>query len=547
MAQFITLVLLISILESTKLTVLSLQCYCQGSCPNGQPNGTCEAPPGAGCFAAAEEVYDPETDSMVAERTYGCLPSEEGGLMMCRGNLSPHAVPTAIQCCKSGDFCNRILFPMYDLSKYKDDIEDDDDDSDDIWELDPAVFHLVLLCTVTVCVVSLVFLVTWIYLKYKTREMNKQQYLYRRAQQTENQFGVQGTIHDLIEQSSGSGAGLPLLVQRTIAKQVSMSSKIGQGRYGEVWLARWRGEKVAVKIFFTTEEASWFRETEIYQTVLMRHDNILGFIAADIKGTGGWTQMLLVTDYYEHGSLYDYLQTHVLDRDSLARLAHTTACGLSHLHTEIFGSKGKPAIAHRDIKSRNILVKNDGTAAIADFGLAVRYNSDTESLDISPNTRVGTRRYMAPEILNNSLNVNCFESFKAADIYCLGLVLWEMARRTVSVTQFQDKVQASECQLPYYDVLPGDPSHQDVYQAVCIKKIRPHHPPQWHQCASLRLVSNLINECVHENPSVRPTALRVKKTLSKLLRSPSFDQHEEEKSRNCPSRLPVPGYPIKMV
>ena len=85
------------------------------------------------------------------------------------GNLSPHAVPTAIQCCKSGDFCNRILFPMYDLSKYKDDIEDDDDDSDDIWELDPAVFHLVLLCTVTVCVVSLVFLVTWIYLKYKTR------------------------------------------------------------------------------------------------------------------------------------------------------------------------------------------------------------------------------------------------------------------------------------------------------------------------------------------------------------------------------------------
>ena len=47
---------------------------------------------------------------------------------------------------------------------------------------------------------------------------------------------------------------------------------------------RWRGERVAVKVFFTTEEASWFRETEIYQTVLMRHDNILGFIAADIKG-----------------------------------------------------------------------------------------------------------------------------------------------------------------------------------------------------------------------------------------------------------------------
>lgn len=65
-------------------------------------------------------------------------------------------------------------------------------------------------------------------------------------------------------------------VQRTIAKQIQMVRQIGKGRYGEVWLGRWRGEKVAVKVFFTREEASWFRETEIYQTVLMRHENILG-------------------------------------------------------------------------------------------------------------------------------------------------------------------------------------------------------------------------------------------------------------------------------
>lgn len=63
-----------------------------------------------------------------------------------------------------------------------------------------------------------------------------------------------------------------------------MIHSVGKGRYGEVWLAKWRGTKVAVKVFFTTEEQSWFRETEIYQTVLMRHENILGFIAADIKG-----------------------------------------------------------------------------------------------------------------------------------------------------------------------------------------------------------------------------------------------------------------------
>ena len=115
-----------------------------------------------------------------------------------------------------------------------------------------------------------------------------------------------------MEQTSGSGAGLPLLVQRTIAKQVGprllvlwwsyvsfagsneeenwsgkvraisvvfsiqynpnistdhLSSHLGiiwpiyLLRYGEVWLASWRGEKVAVKTFFTTEEVT---NTNIY-------------------------------------------------------------------------------------------------------------------------------------------------------------------------------------------------------------------------------------------------------------------------------------------
>ena len=41
---------------------------------------------------------------------------------------------------------------------------------------------------------------------------------------------------------------------------------------------------MAVKIFTSREERSWFREAEIYQTVMLRHENILGFIAADNKG-----------------------------------------------------------------------------------------------------------------------------------------------------------------------------------------------------------------------------------------------------------------------
>lgn len=43
-----------------------------------------------------------------------------------------------------------------------------------------------------------------------------------------------------------------------------------------MWRGSWHGESVAVKIFSSRDEQSWFRETEIYNTVLLRHDNILG-------------------------------------------------------------------------------------------------------------------------------------------------------------------------------------------------------------------------------------------------------------------------------
>lgn len=320
----------------------------------------------------------------------------------------------------------------------------------------------------------------------------------------------------MVEQSSGSGSGLPLLVQRTIAKQIQMVRLIGKGRYGEVWLAKWRDEKVAVKTFFTTEEASWFRETEIYQTVLMRHENILGFIAADIKGNGSWTQMLLITDYHESGSLHDYLSISVINPQKLQLLAFSLASGLAHLHDEIFGTPGKPAIAHRDIKSKNILVKRNGQCAIADFGLAVKYMSELDEIHIAQNTRVGTKRYMAPEVLAQTLNPQHFEEFKRADMYSVGLVLWELARRCYTPINGTKATTCEDYALPYHDVVPSDPSFEDMHAVVCERGFRPPIPARWQTDDTLATISKIMQECWHANPSVRLTALRVKKTLGRL-------------------------------
>lgn len=80
------------------------------------------------------------------------------------------------------------------------------------------------------------------------------------------------------------------------------------------------------------------------------------------------TQLWLITHYHEMGSLYDYLQLTTLDTVSCLRIVLSIASGLAHLHIEIFGTQGKPAISHRDLKSKNILVKKNGQCCIADLG-----------------------------------------------------------------------------------------------------------------------------------------------------------------------------------
>jgi len=112
----------------------------------------------------------------------------------------------------------------------------------------------------------------------------------------------------------------------------------------------------------------------------------------------------------------------------------------------VWCSQGKPAIAHRDVKSRNILVMSDGQCCIADLGLAVLQrspqpgvlppsSSHPSSVDelkfAAVNLKVGTRRCMAPEILDETINIHVFDSYKQADVYSFALVVWEILRRFV--------------------------------------------------------------------------------------------------------------------
>ncbi|XP_050388342.1 TGF-beta receptor type-1 [Patella vulgata] len=413
-------------------------------------------------------------------------------------------------CCSDRDYCNADLTPgLAPVEKTPEEIEEEKKKERDS-------LSAVELMAVIAVPIGLVCILTLIGFFMCQHYRNSQRSFHRSEEHSiETNLLVPGEPASLKElydsmSHSGSGSGLPILVQRTIARQIRLCEIIGKGRYGEVWRGQWRGENVAVKIFSSREERSWFREAEIYQTVMLRHENILGFIAADNKDNGTWTQLWLITDYHENGSLFDYLNRQNVSTASMLKMALTASSGLAHLHMEIVGgNRGKPAIAHRDLKSKNILVTVNGTCCIADLGLAVRHDSKTDSVDIAPNNRVGTKRYMAPEVLDETINMNHFESFKRADVYSFGLVLWEIARRC-NVGGI-----AEEYQLPYYDMVPSDPALEDMRKVVCTDRHRPAIPNRW-QTEPLRVLARIMKECWYQNAAARLTALRIRKTLANL-------------------------------
>ncbi|TPP58824.1 Receptor protein serine/threonine kinase [Fasciola gigantica] len=325
---------------------------------------------------------------------------------------------------------------------------------------------------------------------------------------------VAPTLRDLLEEScSGSGSGVALLVQRTVARQVQLEERIGEGRYGDVWRGVWQCDQVAAKIFSSRDERSWFRETEIYQTVMLRHANILGFIAADNKDNGLATELWLITEYHPLGSLFDFLHDHCFLPVALVRAVASIANGLTHLHMEITGTQGKPAIAHRDLKSRNILVKTDGECCIGDLGFALKLDSNLETIDLSAHSdRVGTKRYMAPEVLDNTIRQTSPEAFKQADMYSLGLVFWEMTRRCWVYNLYGPE----EYQLPYEDLVSQDPSVEEMKTVVCEQGLRPMLPTAWAKHHVLASLQDIMSECWYPNPTTRLSALRVKKSLAAM-------------------------------
>ncbi|XP_060075572.1 activin receptor type-2B-like [Ylistrum balloti] len=293
-------------------------------------------------------------------------------------------------------------------------------------------------------------------------------------------------------------------------RPVQLEEVRAHGRFGVVWKGVMSDQVVAVKIMPFKERSSWMTEQEIYKLPHMKHENLLAFIGAEKRDENLW----LISVFHEYGSLSDYLKGNTITWSELCKIAETMTNGLAYLHDEIppaRGMEGKPSIAHRDFKSKNVLLKDDLTTCIADLGLAIKFEpgkspGETHGL-------VGTRRYMAPEVLEGAISFNR-DAFLRIDMYACGLVMWELLSRCSG-----SDGPVEDYQLPYEEEIGSHPTLEDMQELVVMKKIRPTIKDYWMRHVGLEALIPTIEECWDQDAEARVSADCVHERLLQIGRT----------------------------
>ncbi|GAV74161.1 Pkinase_Tyr domain-containing protein [Cephalotus follicularis] len=208
----------------------------------------------------------------------------------------------------------------------------------------------------------------------------------------------------------------------------NFSSKkiLGEGGFGRVYRGTMEdGSEVAVKLL-TRDNHSGDREfiAEVEMLSRLHHRNLVKLIGICIEGH----TRCLVYELVPNGSVESHLhgvdkRKGPLDWDARMKIALGAARGLAYLHED-----SNPRVIHRDFKASNVLLEDDFTPKVSDFGLAREATEGSHHIS----TRVmGTFGYVAPEYaMTGHLLVK-------SDVYSYGVVLLELlsGRKPVDMSQ----------------------------------------------------------------------------------------------------------------
>ncbi|XP_027101818.2 cysteine-rich receptor-like protein kinase 42 isoform X1 [Coffea arabica] len=235
-------------------------------------------------------------------------------------------------------------------------------------------------------------------------------------------------------------------------------TKIGQGGAGSVHRGTLPdGKVIAVKrLFFNTRQwvDEFFNEVNLISGI--QHKNLVKLLGCSIEGP----ESLLVYEFVPNMSLDQYLfdkkEVKVLSWKERFQIIAGIAEGIAFLH-----GGAEIRIVHRDIKSSNVLLDENLTPKIADFGLARHFAEDKTHLSTGI---AGTLGYMAPEYLVKG------QLTEKADVYSFGVLVLEIVCRRKNNAFVEDSVSLLQTVWQFYktDKLAEkvDPSLEGEFPAL---------------------------------------------------------------------------------
>ncbi|CAF3967925.1 unnamed protein product [Rotaria magnacalcarata] len=230
---------------------------------------------------------------------------------------------------------------------------------------------------------------------------------------------------------------------------IKKQEKLGEGAFGKVYKGTYREyQDVAYKVTKTHLSEAAQCETNILKT--LHHPNIVQYI--DVIHTSKHT--LLVMELIDGGTLFDYIRNTRKSPtywSTSRNVMIDVAYAMSYLHEK--------NVVHADLKSDNILLRNNGSAVLSDFGLSKIIE---DSSFYQNDSYTGAIRWLAPELCFSHPEKSSFQS----DVWAFGCVLLEIMTKKLPWQDYYEKHTTLTNAL-------ANERNGPIFQEICRKQEAP--------------------------------------------------------------------------